>query len=50
MLAQVHYGYKLRTVWHPQPLSSLIHTDRGNIAVLCGANRGQLSSGQFVDI
>lgn len=50
MLAQVHYGYKLRTVWHQEPRSDHIYTDRGNILVRVGTPRGQLSSGQFVDI
>ena len=40
----------LRTVWHPEPAHALIHTDHGNLRVLTGTPRGQLSCGAFIDI
>ena len=50
MQAHKHYKFRVRTVWHPDPLHDLIHTDNGNIAVKKGAVRVQLNTAQFVDL
>lgn len=49
MAAQAR-AHTLRSVWHPAPEHALIHTDHGNLRVLAGTRRGQLSSGAFIDI
>jgi len=50
MDAQKFYKYKLRTVWHPDPLHDHILTDHATIAVQKGLVRGQLNTAQFVDL
>jgi hypothetical protein len=48
--ANKHYKFKIRTVWHPDPVHELIHTDQNNIAVEKGAVKAQLNTAQFVDL
>lgn len=48
--AQKHYKNRLRTVWHPEPLHDLIHTDGANVRVEKGSVKAQLNTAQFVDL
>lgn len=48
--AQKHYKNRLRTVWHPEPLHDLIHTDGANVRVEKGTVKAQLNTAQFVDL
>lgn len=41
---------RLRTVWHPWPEHDLIVTDWGNLSVKTGEYKGQLNTGEFVEI
>jgi hypothetical protein len=48
--ANRHYKFKIRTVWHPDPIHEIIHTDNNNITVKKGAVQAQLNTAQFVDL
>ena len=41
---------RLRSVWHPDPKEWLIVTDNGNLHVLQGERKGQLNTGEHVEI
>lgn len=41
---------KLRHVFHPNPQHNLIHRESGNLNVFVGPIKGQLSTGEFIDL
>jgi hypothetical protein len=41
---------RLRSVWHPEPAEWLIVTDNGNLHVLQGERKGQLNTGEHIEI
>lgn len=41
---------RLRNVWHPSPNADLIVTDNGSINVFKGAIKGQVNTGELIEI
>lgn len=49
-VARMNSRGDLRNVWHPEPRAHLIHTDNGNLNVWPGEVRGQVRTGEKIDI
>lgn len=45
-----HSEPRLRNVWHPAPQQAMVVCANGNINVFEGPQRGQLNTGDFIEI
>lgn len=45
-----HAEPRLRNVWHPAPEQTMVVCANGNINVFEGPQRGQLNTGEYIDV
>lgn len=50
MIARQMRAGDVRTVWHPSPGCELLVTDNGNVRVVVGEQRAQVSDASFVEL